>query len=101
MTIRGLRPPRRSRPRHPRSIGSGLANLRFTLERYERLFYNVPVPFPKDPVEDLQLDGFAVGFLLGLLVGEGHFGNRVVVKMHVRHEQTLRWLERTFPGSKI
>lgn len=59
------------------------------------------MPFPRDSVDDLELDGFAVGFLLGLLVGEGHFGDHVVVKMHVRHEQTLRWLERTFPGSKI
>lgn len=64
------------------------------------------MPYVRDPIEDLGLDGFAVGFLLGLLVGEGHFGGtgesaNVVVKMHVRHEQLLRWLVTTFPGSKL
>jgi hypothetical protein len=49
---------------------------------------------------------FAVGFLLGLLVGEGHFGGdgrqaQIVLKMHVRHEQTFRWLMRLFPESKL
>ena len=46
---------------------------------------------------------FELGFLAGLLVGEGHFGGdgrqpQVVLRMHVRHEAIFQWLERTFPG---
>jgi hypothetical protein len=48
----------------------------------------------------------ATGFLLGLLVGEGHFGGdgrqpQVTLRMHVRHEETFEWLRRTYPGSKL
>lgn len=54
----------------------------------------------------VQLDPFSVGFLLGLLVGEGHFGGdgrqaQIVLKMHVRHEKTFDWLMRVFPESKL
>jgi hypothetical protein len=49
---------------------------------------------------------FDVGFLVGLLVGEGHFGGdgrqpQVALRMHVRHEAIFRWLERTFPGGRL
>jgi hypothetical protein len=49
---------------------------------------------------------FDVGFLVGLLVGEGHFGGdgrqaQVTLRMHVRHEAMFRWLERTFPGGRL
>jgi hypothetical protein len=49
---------------------------------------------------------FEVGFLVGLLVGEGHFGGdgrqpQVTLRMHVRHEAIFRWLERTFPGGRL
>jgi hypothetical protein len=49
---------------------------------------------------------FDVGFLVGLLVGEGHFGGdgrqaHVTLRMHVRHEAIFRWLERTFPGGRL
>jgi hypothetical protein len=45
---------------------------------------------------------FDVGFLVGRLVGEGHFGAgrrqaQATLRMHVRHEAIFRWLERTFP----
>lgn len=48
----------------------------------------------------------AVGFLLGLLVGEGHFGGdgrqpQVTLRMHTRHEETFEWLRGTFPGSRL
>jgi hypothetical protein len=48
---------------------------------------------------------FEVGFLVGLLVGEGHFGGdgrqpQVTLRMHVRHEAIFQWLERTFPGGR-
>ncbi len=49
---------------------------------------------------------FELGFLAGLLVGEGHFGGdgrqpQVVLRMHVRHEAIFQWLERTFPGGRL
>lgn len=49
---------------------------------------------------------FEVGFLVGLLVGEGHFGGdgrqpHVTLRMHVRHEALFRWLERAFPGGRL
>lgn len=49
---------------------------------------------------------FELGFLVGLLVGEGHFGGdgrqpHVSLRMHVRHEAIFRWLERTFPGGRV
>lgn len=47
-----------------------------------------------------------IGQLVGLLVGEGHFGGdgrqpHVTLRMHVRHEGLFRWLEGTFPGGKV
>ncbi len=49
---------------------------------------------------------FDHGFLVGLLVGEGHFGGdgrqaQVTLRMHVRHEAIFRWLERIFPGGRL
>lgn len=46
------------------------------------------------------------GILLGILVGEGHFGGdgkqpQVTVKMHIRHERLFHWLLETVPGSKL
>jgi hypothetical protein len=51
-------------------------------------------------------DDLSVGFLLGLLVGEGHFGGdgrqpQVTLRMHIRHEETFEWLRRTYPGSAL
>jgi hypothetical protein len=49
---------------------------------------------------------FEVGLLVGLLVGEGHFGGdgrqpQVTLRMHTRHEAIFQWLERTFPGGRV
>jgi hypothetical protein len=49
---------------------------------------------------------FDLGFLVGLLVGEGYFGGdgrrpQVTLRMHVRHEAIFQWLERTFPGGRL
>jgi hypothetical protein len=40
---------------------------------------------------------FELGVLIGLLVGEGHFGGdgrvpQVTLRMHTRHERMFRWL---------
>ena len=52
------------------------------------------------------LSDFETGFLLGILVGEGHFGGdgrqpQVTLRMHTDHEALFRWLERTFPPGKL
>ena len=62
---------------------------------------NDDLPAPREAEGDL-----ATGFLLGLLVGEGHFGGdgrqpQVTLRMHIRHEQTFEWLRRTYPGSAL
>ena len=51
-------------------------------------------------------DDFALGVLIGILVGEGHFGGdgrqpQVTLRMHTRHEGLFRWLERTFRGGRL
>jgi len=65
----------------------------------------VSAPDPGDPAGDAG-DDLSTGFLLGLLVGEGHFGGdgrqpQVTLRMHVRHEETFEWLRRSFPGSAL
>lgn len=52
------------------------------------------------------LDPAGEGFLVGILVGEGHFGGdgrrpQVTVRMHTRHERLFRWLEAHVPGSRL
>jgi hypothetical protein len=56
---------------------------------------------PGAPIDDV-----AAGYLLGLLAGEGHFGGdgrqpQVTLRMHVRHEKLFRWLQATFPESRL
>jgi hypothetical protein len=46
------------------------------------------------------------GMIVGLLIGQGHFGGdgrqpHVTLKMHIRHEALLRWLEARVPGSRL
>lgn len=60
---------------------------------------------PLVPTQWLQ-DRFAIGFLLGLLVGEGHFGGdgrqaQVTLRMHTRHKPTFDWIMATFPGGRL
>lgn len=48
---------------------------------------------------------FEKGLLVGLLIGEGHFGGdgrqpQVTLRMHVRHAALFRWIERVFPGGR-
>jgi hypothetical protein len=55
---------------------------------------------------NLDGDPFAFGFLLGLLLGEGHFGGdgrqpQITLRMHSKHEKLFRWLERTVPEGKL
>jgi hypothetical protein len=52
------------------------------------------------------MDARDEGIVVGLLVGEGHFGGdgrqpQVTLRMHVRHEALMRWLADRFPRSKL
>jgi hypothetical protein len=52
------------------------------------------------------ISDFDAGFLLGILVGEGHFGGdgrqpQVSVRMHTDHEALFRWLQARFPSAKL
>lgn len=59
------------------------------------------------PVErSVDLAPFDEGFIVGLLVGEGHFGGdgrqaQITLRMHVRHEELFHWLLKVFPQSKL
>lgn len=49
---------------------------------------------------------FELGVLVGILVGEGHFGGdgrqpQVTLRMHTDHEPIFRWLEARFPGGRL
>jgi hypothetical protein len=63
-------------------------------------------PTGEKPVPEEEEPSLATGFLLGLLVGEGHFGGdgrqpQVTLRMHIRHEETFERLRRTYPGSRL
>lgn len=52
------------------------------------------------------LDPFDEGLLVGVLIGEGHFGGdgrqpQVTLRMHTDHAALFRWLEATVPGSRL
>jgi len=56
--------------------------------------------------EDSLATEYEIGVLVGLLIGEGHFGGdsrqpQITLRMHVRHDAMFRWLERTFPGGRL
>ena len=49
---------------------------------------------------------FQIGLLVGILIGEGHFGGdgrqpQITLRMHTDHEALFRWLETTFPGGRL
>jgi hypothetical protein len=53
-----------------------------------------------------ELDDFERGLLTGILIGEGSFGGdgkqpQITLRMHVRHEALLRWLQDRFPRSRL
>lgn len=60
-----------------------------------------PTPAAPPPIEP-----FDAGFLVGILVGEGHFGGdgrqpQITLRMHTDHEALFRWLTARFPGSRL
>ena len=55
---------------------------------------------------DATLTEFDAGYLVGLLVGEGHFGGdgrqpQITLRMHTRHARIFEWLVDRFPDSKL
>jgi hypothetical protein len=49
---------------------------------------------------------FAIGVLVGVLVGEGSFGGdgrqpQITLRMHVRHRALFTWLTQAFPGGRL
>jgi hypothetical protein len=49
---------------------------------------------------------FEEGLLTGLLISGGHFGGdgrqpQVTLRLHLRHEALLRWVDRSFPGGRL
>lgn len=54
----------------------------------------------------LEIDPFDLGILVGVLIGEGHFGGdgrqpQVTLRMHVRHERLFHNLVRIVPDSRL
>jgi hypothetical protein len=57
-------------------------------------------------MSDPQPSDFERGVLVGVLVGEGHFGGdgkqpHITLRMHTRHEALFRWLVQRFPQTKL
>ena len=53
-----------------------------------------------------QQEDLNIGLLVGVLIGEGHFGGdgrqpQITLRMHTDHESLFRWIESTFPGGKL
>ena len=53
-----------------------------------------------------ELTDFDRGLLVGLLVGEGHFGGdgrqpQITLRMHTDHEALFHWLMDKFPGGRL
>lgn len=56
--------------------------------------------------EPSGLSPFDAGYLVGLLVGEGHFGGdgrqpQITLRMHTDHEAIFAWLMDRFPASRL
>ncbi|MBC7335416.1 MAG: hypothetical protein H5U01_03960 [Clostridia bacterium] len=61
---------------------------------------------PNTGATDLAADRFSLGLLVGLLVGEGHFGGdgrqpQITLRMHARHAPLFQHLLRLVPGSRL
>ncbi len=51
-------------------------------------------------------DRFALGVLVGVLIGEGHFGGdgkqpHVTLRMHARHRSLFEWLLERWPAARL
>src|SRR5438445_10235260 len=53
-----------------------------------------------------ELSDLERGLLVGVLIGEGHFGGdgknpHITLRMHVRHEALFRWLQALVPRARL
>ena len=58
------------------------------------------------PTSTSTIDDFDAGLLVGILVGEGHFGGdgrqpQVTLRMHSDHRALFEWLVERFPESRL
>ena len=58
------------------------------------------------PCPPPDLTPYELGVLVGLLIGEGHFGGdgrqpQITLRMHTDHEALFRWLELHVPGGRL
>jgi hypothetical protein len=79
---------------------------RDTPDRPPRDVRHAEADAPRNADAESRPDDYSIGVLVGLLVGEGHFGGdgvraQVTLRMHTRHERMFRWLEATIPGSRL
>jgi hypothetical protein len=56
--------------------------------------------------DELELTDLERGLIVGILIGEGHFGGdgkypQITLRMHVRHEALFHWLQRCFPRARL
>lgn len=56
--------------------------------------------------ETAAAGSFEEGLLVGLLIGEGHFGGdgrqaQITLRMHTRRARLFDWLVATFPGGRL
>jgi len=52
------------------------------------------------------LSEFEIGVLVGVLIGEGHFGGdgrqpQITLRMHTRSEALFHWLQDRVPGARL
>jgi hypothetical protein len=57
-------------------------------------------------IYDFPVTEFEAGYLLGLLIGEGHFGGdgrqaQITLRMHTRHARIFEWLTDRLPESRL
>lgn len=97
----GRRPARRARPDPQSDPGVGQQSLFHVLPYGETTTGGA-----SDGGGSAVPTDFDEGMLVGVLIGEGHFGGdgrqpHVTLRMHERHESLFRWIERTFPGGRL
>lgn len=56
--------------------------------------------------DQAEIADFERGVVVGILVGEGHFGGdgkqpHITLRMHTRHESLFLWLQRLFPRARL
>jgi len=61
---------------------------------------------PTNDSADIEITDVERGLVVGLLIGEGHFGGdgkkpQITLRMHTRHKAIFVWLHKLFPRSRL